>query len=87
LLRASVVFREVNSGFLTGFILTTAAVLRLRVADIAGLKEPSEVNKTCNKTYNKSCKICTTVAALISILFQLAVNDGAPHVAPSLTAN
>ena len=35
-------------------------------------------NKTCNKTQNTACKTCTTVAALISILFQLAANDGVP---------
>ena len=27
---------------------------------------------------NYACKTCTTVAALISILFQLAANDGVP---------
>ena len=44
----------------------------------APLKERSQVKYNMQYNLNKSCKTCTTVATLISILFQLAANDGVP---------
>jgi len=41
----------------------------IRNAEVTTLKERPQYNKTCNKTQNKCCENCTTVPALISILF------------------